>query len=300
MSETPSPSSDLHQVSRRLQEDLDLTSAPVQLSYLSEPLRDAPVSDHPSPSVCTYFALGQTRNLLVPLPHHQECEIGAFVLGMAPEGELGQRLASTVGQMEREGYLLPGEALKIPRNESPPNYVHYAPLGEGPGSPTAVLLFVRARSLMLVLEAANRLGGEWTPPPMVLRPMCSIVPVLLQGKPLAISVGCAGSRVYTGLSDGEMIVGVRGDRIAEFQRALHTVRSANDSVAADDARRRDSSPHALRPPEGDDTRSGRSPRNRRPEVQAVTKTLSPSSVPAPKESSCWSSSRAARPLSVSP
>ncbi len=219
-----------------------MASAPVQLSYLSEPLRDAPVSATASPSVCTYFASGRTRAVLVPLSHHQECEIGAFVLGMSPEGVLGKRLFTTVGLMEKDGYLLPGEALKIPRNERPPEYVHYAPLGEGPAPPTAVLLFVKARSLMLVLEAANRLGGEWASPPMVLRPMCSIVPVLLQGGPLAISVGCAGSRVYTGLSDGEMIVGVRGDRIGEFQGALRTVRTANDSVAAENERRKDSSP----------------------------------------------------------
>ena len=231
---------DLEEVSQRLQKDLDLASSPLQLTYLSEPLPGAPVPSSPSPSVCTYFALGQGHPLLVPLSQHKECEIGAFVLGMAPEGELGKRLSTTVGQMEKDGYLLPGEALKIPRNESPPAFVHYAPLGDAPGEPTAVLLFLKARSLMLVLETANRLGPEWTPPPMVLRPMCSIVPVLLQGKPLAISVGCAGSRVYTGLSDGEVIVGVRGDRILEFQRALRTVRQANDTVAAEDERRKGS------------------------------------------------------------
>jgi uncharacterized protein (DUF169 family) len=230
---------DLAEVSHRLRRDLDLSSSPVQLTYLSEPLPGAPLPSSPSPSVCTYFALGQTRPLLVPLSHHEECEIGAFVLGIPPEGELGKRLSTTVGEMEKDGYLLPGEATRIPRNESAPAYVHYAPLGEGPAAPTAVLLFVKARSLMLVLEAASRLGPDWTPPPMVLRPMCSIVPVLLKGSPLAISVGCAGSRVYTGLSDGEMIVAVRGDRVREFQEALHTVRRANDVVTAEDQRRKD-------------------------------------------------------------
>lgn len=238
MSGSPRATTDFAEISLRLQEDLGLGSAPIQVTYLSEPLPGVPVPSSAAPSVCTYFAEGRTGPLLVPLSLHEDCEIGAFVLGIAPAGELGARLSSTVGQMEKDGYLLPGEALKIPRNESPPAYVHYAPLGQAPGTPTAVLLFVKARSLMLVLEAANRLGPEWTPPPMMMRPMCSIVPVLVKGQPLAVSVGCAGSRVYTGLSDGEVIVGVRGDRIGEFQRALHAVGEANETVTAENERRK--------------------------------------------------------------
>lgn len=222
----------LSEIARQLTEDLELTSPPVQVTYLDH----APpgVKEHPggAPSVCTFFAEGKRSPFYAPLPQHEACEVGAFVLGVAPEGELGQRLMATIGMMQSEGYLVPGEEARIPRNATPPKFVAYGPLGSLPMAPTDVLMFARPKSAMLAMEASA------APVPINGRPMCALVPTLNAGAPVAVSMGCIGSRIYTNMGDESMLVGVRGDRLAEFAQRLRKIRSANAAVGAEDRRRK--------------------------------------------------------------
>jgi uncharacterized protein (DUF169 family) len=68
--------------------------------------------------------------------------------------------------------------------------------------------------------------------------MCSVVPTLNAGAPVAISTGCTGSRLFAGLSDGEMVLGVRGDALPQFAQALRRIRAANEQVLAEDSQRK--------------------------------------------------------------
>ncbi|EQD27750.1 protein containing DUF169 [mine drainage metagenome] len=161
-------------------------------------------------------------------------------MGIPIEGALGDRLSQTVGWMESIGYLAPGEAAQIPHQAKAPAGVSYGPLGAASSTPTAVLLFVAPKALMWVYEAYRRAWPQAPPIPVLGRPMCSIVPVLTQGTPLAISTGCAGSRVYTQMKDSELLVGLRGDAVAPFVEALRTIRAANRDVTRENERRRNS------------------------------------------------------------
>jgi len=222
----------LNQIALQLTEDLELSSPPVQISYLDA--APAGVTAHPggSPSVCTFFSEGRTQPFYAGLPEHEACEIGAFVLGVPPEGELGQRLMATVGMMQKEGYLAPGEEAKIPRNAQAPKFVAYGPLGSLPMAPTDVLLFANPKSAMLAMEAST------APVPVNGRPMCAVVPTLHAGAPVAVSIGCVGSRIFTGMPDDQMLIGIRGDKLAEFAQRLRTIRSANAAVGSEDRRRK--------------------------------------------------------------
>jgi uncharacterized protein (DUF169 family) len=225
----------LDQVAAQLTRDLDLTHPPVQISYLDAPPKGVP--EHPGgvPSVCSFFAEGATHPFYAGLPAHDACEIGAFVLGMKPEGELGGRLMGTIGMMQKEGYLNPGEEAKVPHNPTAPKFVAYGPLGTLPVPPTTVLLFAKAKSAMLAVEAA---GGNV---PVNGRPMCAINPILNQGAPVAMSMGCIGSRVFTQMGDGELVVGIRGDHLEAFAASVRKIRHANDVVEGEDTRRRNAS-----------------------------------------------------------
>ena len=139
---------------------------------------------------------------------------------------------ATIGMMQTEGYLAPGEEAKIPRNATPPKFVAYGPLGTLPMPPTDVLLFASPRSAMLAMEAST------APVPVNGRPMCAVVPTLHAGAPVAVSVGCVGSRIFTNMGDDTMMVGIRGDRLGEFAQRLRTIRSANAAVGAEDQRRK--------------------------------------------------------------
>ncbi|HYK94049.1 MAG TPA: DUF169 domain-containing protein [Thermoplasmata archaeon] len=222
----------LRKLAEDLTRDLELTQPPVQISYLDSPPQG--VREHPGgvPSVCTFFAEGRSGPFFASVRAHEDCEIGAFVLGITPAGELGERLMSTLGGMQKEGYLQPGEEAKIPHNPTPPKFVAYGPLGSLPVPPTSVLLFARPKSVMLALEAAPG------PVPTNGRPMCAIVPTLNQGAKVAMSMGCIGSRVYTQMGDDTLIVGVRGDHLAEFAKTVKRIRQANDVVGAENTRRK--------------------------------------------------------------
>jgi uncharacterized protein (DUF169 family) len=231
---------DLRAIAQQLTDDLELDRPPVQISYLDEP--PAGLERHPggAPSVCTFFAEGERRPFYAGLAEHEACEIGAFVLGVPPKGEVGERLMETVGAMQKEGYLDPGDEGKIPRNPRPPRFVAYGPLGSLASPPTSVLLFARPRSAMFAMEAAHG-AVPWNG-----RPMCAVVPTLNLGAPVAVSIGCTGSRIYTQMGDDRMVVGIRGDHLERFTADVHRIRQANAYVDREDTARRDAATHPFR------------------------------------------------------
>jgi len=230
-------SDELRTVSDQLTRHLELEMPPVQISYLDHP--PAGIPEHPGgvPSVCTFFALGTRSPFYASLPNHEDCEIGAFVLGIPPEGAVGGRLMATIGDMQKEGYLNPGEEAMVPHNAVAPNYVAYGPLGSLPVAPTGVLVFTNPRGAMLAAEAAGAAPETWSVP-INGRPMCAIMPILNQGAPVALSLGCVGSRIYTDMGIDKMVVGIKGDRLAAFVGKLDRIIRANEFVQEADAARK--------------------------------------------------------------
>jgi uncharacterized protein (DUF169 family) len=233
-------------IADRLTRQLSLDRPPVQVSYLERPPEG--VERHPGgvPSVCTFFAFGAERPFYAALPQHEDCEVGAFVLGIPPAGEVGGRLMTTLGRMQSIGYLNPGEEATVPHNATPPQYVAYGPLGSLPMPPTGVLLFATPRSAMLAVEAAGA-GTDARPVTINGRPMCALMPILNQGTPVGLSLGCTGSRIYTDMRPDTMVVGIRGDHLARFAEKLDRIVSANAEVAAEDTARKQAAPNAHRP-----------------------------------------------------
>ncbi len=80
------------------------------------------------------------------------------------------------------------------------------------------------------------------------RPLCAIMPILNQGSPVAISLGCTGSRIYTDMGIDTMVVGVRGDHLEPFARKLDAIVRANAWVTAEDSARKAKAPNAHRTP----------------------------------------------------
>ncbi|MFY9716837.1 MAG: DUF169 domain-containing protein [Thermoplasmata archaeon] len=236
----------LRAIADQLTTQLALDLPPVQVSYLEEP--PAGVAEHPGgvPSVCTFFAFGAEKPFYASLPRHEDCEVGAFVLGIPPAGDLGGRLMSTIGRMQSIGYLNPGEEAQVPHNSAPPKYVAYGPLGSLPMPPTGVLLFTNPKGAMLAVEAAGS-GADARPITMNGRPMCAIMPILNQGTPVGISLGCTGSRIYTDLGIDKMVVGIRGDHLSQFAAKLTRVVEANAVIHSEDSARKNAAPHAHRP-----------------------------------------------------
>jgi uncharacterized protein (DUF169 family) len=240
----PSMTAPLERAAHELSEWLELDQPPVQISYLDQAPGGVPQHPGGVPSVCTFFAEGKERPFYAGIPAHEDCEVGAFVLGIPPKGELGARLMGTIGLMQKEGYLAPGEEAKVPHNAEAPKFVAYGPLGSLPMAPTGVLLFARPKSVMLALEAAHFQA------PVLGRPMCSIMPTLNAGAPVAVSAGCIGSRIYTSMGDDRMLIGIRGDHLEKFLQELKRIRAANEVVATEDRKRKAGASHAYNPASG--------------------------------------------------
>ncbi len=238
-------SADLKSIADQLTRDLELDRPPVQVTYLDR----APtgVREHPGgvPSVCTFFAFGTQETFYAGLPKHEDCEVGAFVLGIPPRGESGQRLMATIGEMQREGYLNPGEEARVPHNATAPKFVAYGPLGSLPFAPTGVLVFANPHGAMLAAEAAGAGSDSWTVP-MNGRPMCAVMPILNGGAPVAMSLGCTGSRLYTDMGIDKMVIGIRGDRLDQFAKKLSGIVRANEFVHREDSARKAKAEHPYR------------------------------------------------------
>jgi uncharacterized protein (DUF169 family) len=122
---------------------------------------------------------------------------------------------------------------QIPVVTEKPGAVVYGPLAETPVDPDVILLRVNGKQMMTVSDAWPGLRIEG-------KPQCHIVAIAKeQGEPAA-SVGCALSRVRTGMNVTEMTMAIPGARLAEFVDALRTTAAVDNVVAryaADDAQR---------------------------------------------------------------
>jgi len=125
------------------------------------------------------------------------------------------------------GYIRMAEVPGIPRLEKTPAITVYAPLGDAPVDPDAVLVAGPPAALMLLQEAALRAGAPLQP--LLGRPTCMAIPVALTG-PLVSSLGCVGNRIYTGIGDTDMYSVIPGARLQDVADALATITAANEAL----------------------------------------------------------------------
>jgi uncharacterized protein (DUF169 family) len=126
------------------------------------------------------------------------------------------------------GYVKPEEVPQIPRLAHAPNVIVYAPLGESAVAPDVVLFACKPASAMLLNEAANR-AGVASGLPALGRPTCMALPASLQHGSI-LSLGCIGNRVYTGLTEDEMYLVLRGCDLAATVNALAVINTANTAL----------------------------------------------------------------------
>ncbi|MDE1836742.1 MAG: DUF169 domain-containing protein [Euryarchaeota archaeon] len=226
-------------ISKELTRDLELDSPPVHLSYLEHAPAGAREHLGGAPSACTFWAEARQGSFFAPLSEHEGCEIGAFVLGIPPEGDVGKRLMGTIGMFEKIDYVGKGEASGIPHHAKAPRFVHYGPLAEAVQTPTVAVLFPNPANAMVALEAASPGHAHPFDVPVTGRPACSVIPIVLQGKaPVAMSLGCAGFRQYTEVGKDKVLIAVRGGHLEDFAAGVHKLRSANEMVSAEMAHRK--------------------------------------------------------------
>jgi uncharacterized protein (DUF169 family) len=199
---------------------------PVAVSFRESEPAGVKKFEGTEPSGCSFWRLASEGRTFYTVPeNHFNCAVGAYTHNIALSAEREKETEQTLKMMFELGYVKPEEVPQIPRLEKGPKAIVYSPLGDAPGEPDVVLFAVKPAGAMLLQEAANRAGVR-TAAPALGRPTCMALPASLQHGTIT-SLGCIGNRVYTGLSEDELYVVIRGRNLPSVAGALSTIGGAN-------------------------------------------------------------------------
>jgi len=179
------------------------------------------------PASCSYWkraAEGET--FWTDGADHMGCPVGAHTHGVQMSEAKKQELMGLLGTMVQLGYLRMEEVPGIPHRKTPLRVTVYAPLSEMPCPPDVVLVRGTAAQLMVLVEAAQAAGVAPDAPAMG-RPTCAALPQALDSRRPAMSLGCIGNRVYTGLSDSEGYVAIPAHALEAVVAQLGPLARAN-------------------------------------------------------------------------
>jgi uncharacterized protein (DUF169 family) len=226
-----------------LTESLKLLAPPIAITFTDAPPEGVPAFDAPMsepaddgrtgrvPAGCVFWMKGAERTFSTVAEDHGNCSVGSVTHGFKTLAEVGNN--SDVAALLDSGWVTMDVVPHIPVVTEKPGAVVYGPLAETPIDPDVVLLRVNGKQMMTVSDAWPGLRIEG-------KPQCHIVAIAKEHGEPAASVGCALSRVRTGMNVAEMTMAIPGARVAEFAESLARTAAVDSTVAryaADDARR---------------------------------------------------------------
>jgi uncharacterized protein (DUF169 family) len=108
----------------------------------------------------------------------------------------------------------------------------YAPLEKTPFDPHVVIIVAEPRAMLKLAQATlYRLGGRIESSMSGIQSVCADATAqpYLTGR-INYSLGCDGSRRFSGIEDNEQVMGIPAEILPEFARALTVVTAAPGSV----------------------------------------------------------------------
>jgi uncharacterized protein (DUF169 family) len=214
-----------------VQERLGLRVPPVAVAFLENPPAGLPAwSGAFQPAGCSFWQKAQEGAGFYTVPSdHYGCAVGAYTHHIDLPPERSEQLNETVGFMVESDYIRMEEVPGIPRLEQAPGYVAYGPAEKETFQPDVVLLTASPAQAMLIYEAALRCGAGSALTNLMGRRSCAVLP-FTRGNQAAMSLGCAGNRLYAGLRDDEFYIALPGERWSDFRAALSEAADANERM----------------------------------------------------------------------
>jgi uncharacterized protein (DUF169 family) len=107
----------------------------------------------------------------------------------------------------------------------------YAPLEKSPFTPHVVMIVTTPRNMLKLAQSSLfRLGGRIHAEFSGIQPVCSDVTAQTCLTRLPnFSLGCDGSRKFSGIADDEMVMGFPAEMLLEITAALKIVKAASGS-----------------------------------------------------------------------
>jgi uncharacterized protein (DUF169 family) len=201
---------------------LDLDHPPVAVTFHEQvPAEEARTRPAPEPAGCCFWAQAEDRRLLTTAADHANCSVGSYTHGLIPLADAAA--ANDTATLVASGWVTEVDLASAPSVARTPAAITYEPLDEAEDA-DVVLLRLTASSLMSLQGGCPELS-------VVTKPQCQIIPLALSGG-IAVSPGCAVSRVRTGLPADELTCAFPARELPDIVARLSRSMAADAVVSA--------------------------------------------------------------------
>jgi uncharacterized protein (DUF169 family) len=219
------------------------TAPPIAITFTASRPDGVPAFDEPMPTPspdgrtgrvpagCVFWMKSVDSTFSTVAEDHGNCSVGSWTHGFIPLEEAATR--GDVGALMESGWVTMDMIPNIPVVAEKPGAVTYGPLADTPIDPDVVLVRLTAKSLMVLSDALPGLRVEG-------KPQCHIVAAAKEQNAVVASVGCALSRVRTGMPSTDHTCAIPAGRLAEVVAAVQQTADTDAIVAryaAEDASR---------------------------------------------------------------
>ncbi len=161
------------------------------------------------PAGCVFWIKGAEATFSTVAEDHGNCSVGSLTHGFKTLDEVAGN--SDVAELIGAGWVTLDVVPQIPVVSERPGAITYGPLAATPVDPDVVLIRVTGKQLMVLHDAVPDMHLEG-------KPQCHIVAMAKETGQVAASVGCALSRVRTGMPAREMTCAIPGAKLARGAR----------------------------------------------------------------------------------
>jgi uncharacterized protein (DUF169 family) len=215
-------------IEEKIQGMLGSTRRPVAVTFLEAPPEGVVKFEGSQPSSCSFWRISAGgRTFYTVASDHLNCPVGGYTHNTLPADRIPE-LQQVLSLMSDIGYIRMEEIPGVFHLSTAPQVVMYAPLGDTPLPPSAVLVSGKPGRVMMLSEAATRAGAS-SALPMLGRPTCMAIPASIANGAV-LSSGCIGNRVYTEIGDDELYVVLRGSDLERIAGEIDTIQSANRTL----------------------------------------------------------------------
>jgi uncharacterized protein (DUF169 family) len=234
---------DWSNLASELTDALGLAAPPLAITFSDAPPDGVEALEDPMPEPmpdgrtgraaagCVFWIKGADRTFSTVAEDHGNCSVGSLTHGFKTLDEVAGN--SDVAALLETGWVTMDVVPQIPVVHEKPGAITYGPLAQTPTDPDVVLLRVNGKQMMVLSDAIPGLRIEG-------KPQCHIIAIAKEEGEIAASVGCALSRVRTGMSANEMTCAIPGRQLADLVGAIQQNAVADGAVASyagEDARR---------------------------------------------------------------
>ena len=214
---------------------LALAAPPIAITFSGAPPAGVAAFDAPMPAPlpdgrtgrvpagCAFWIESVDATFSTVAEDHGNCSVGSLTHGFKSLDEVAGN--SDVAALLETGWVTMDVVPQIAVVTEKPGAVTYGPLADTPIDPDVVLLRVNGKQLMVLHDAMPDMHLEG-------KPQCHIVALAKEQGVVAASVGCALSRVRTGMSANEMTCAIPAAKVGDVLTALTATASADGQVAS--------------------------------------------------------------------